>query len=407
MPGMYVAKSLKDGLRYLSRSGDGQPTQRWVCRECGFRFSISNWNNSELPEQVHTIQTKPFYSDPALLSTRQVCVTEAEGMLNLDPATETTTVAGEQKQKNSAEGQILQYLVYLKNQGYQDATIEQKNMVLHRLIRLGANLADPESVKKAIASLDKSDSYKLLIAIAYEGFAKKNGITWTRPKYKQNSPLPFVPHENEINDLIAGCGRKTSTLLRLLKETAMRVGEAWLTEWTDFDSQNRTVICQNPEKHSRARAFEISAELTQMLLALPRNSQFIFSCLKQPQDKEDRKAHLLRLKRQKGILGHQRLRVAQKLKNPRIARINYHALRHWKATQLYHQTKDILYVMKFLGHRAIKNTLIYIDLESISFPHGGDDYHAKAARTETEALKLIEAGFEYVCSMGEAKLFRK
>jgi len=323
----------------------------------------------------------------------------------LDTTQETETCGVEQK--TTTEGQILQYLIYLKNQGYADGTIAQKDGILHKLTKLGANLADPETVKKAIANTETSESYKLLMCIAYEGYAKKNGLTWIRPNYKQSSPLPFVPHETEIDSLIAGCGKKTATLLRLLKETAMRLGEAWLTEWTDFDSQNRTVMCQNPEKHSRPRAFEISAELTQMLLALPRNSQFIFTCLKQPQEKEERKSHLLRLKRQKGILGHQRLRVAQKLKNPRIAEISYHSLRHWKATQLYHQTKDILYVMKFLGHRSIKNTLIYIDLESISFPHGGDDYHAKTARTETEALKLIEAGFEYVCTIGEAKLFRK
>jgi hypothetical protein len=63
--------------------------------------------------------------------------------------------------------------------------------------------------------------------------------------------------------------------------------------------------------------------------------------------------------------------------------------------------------MKYLGHRSIKNTLIYIDLERICYPNGGDDYTGKAARTETEALQLIEAGFEYVCTVGEAKLFRK
>ena len=53
------------------------------------------------------------------------------------------------------------------------------------------------------------------------------------------------------------------------------------------------------------------------------------------------------------------------------------------------------------------NTLVYIDLETVCFPHGGDDYHARTARTEAEALKLIEAGFEYVCDIGDAKLFRK
>ena len=274
-------------------------------------------------------------------------------------------------------------------------------------MKLGADLAQPESVKKAIARTENSESYKLLMCIAYEGFAGRNGITWTRPKYKQCDKLPFVPHESELDELIAGCSKKTATMLRLLKETAMRLGEAWLTEWTDFDSQNRTIISQNPEKHSRPRAFEISAELTQMLLALPRKSQFIFTCLKLPVAKEDRKSHLQKLRRQKSILWKQRHRVAQKLKNPRISQITYHSLRHWKATHLYHQTKDILYVMKFLGHRNIKNTLIYIDLESIAYPHGGDDYHAKTARTENEALKLIEAGFEYVCTIGETRLFRK
>jgi len=63
--------------------------------------------------------------------------------------------------------------------------------------------------------------------------------------------------------------------------------------------------------------------------------------------------------------------------------------------------------MKFLGHRDIRNTLIYIDIEKLCYPHGGEDYHAKTARNEAEALQLIEAGFDFVCSMGEVKLFRK
>jgi integrase len=178
-------------------------------------------------------------------------------------------------------------------------------------------------------------------------------------------------------------------------------------EWTDLDSQNHTVTCRNPEKNSRFRVFEVSGELYQMLQSLPHNSQYIFSCSREPLANEDRRTHLHLLKRQKGFLGHQRRRIAQKLKNPRIAKIEYHSLRHWKASQLYHQTRDILYVMKFLGHRDVKNTLLYIDLGSVCFSKGGEHYHAKTARTETEALRLIEAGFEYVCSIGEAQLFRK
>lgn len=52
--------------------------------------------------------------------------------------------------------------------------------------------------------------------------------------------------------------------------------------------------------------------------------------------------------------------------------------------------------MKFLGHRSIKNTLIYIDLERLCYPNGGEDYIGEVTKTQTEKLQLIEAGFEYV-----------
>jgi hypothetical protein len=81
--------------------------------------------------------------------------------------------------------------------------------------------------------------------------------------------------------------------------------------------------------------------------------------------------------------------------------------RHWKATQLYHQTRDILYVMKFLGHTDVKNTLIYIDLEIACYSRSGEEFDGKVATNVTEALQLIEAGFDYVTEMDGVKLFRK
>jgi hypothetical protein len=69
----------------------------------------------------------------------------------------------------------------------------------------------------------------------------------------------------------------------------------------------------------------------------------------------------------------------------------------------YHKTKDILYVMRLLGHKNIKNTLIYTQLVTFE----DDDYLCKAANTVKEATELIEAGYEYVCDMDKIKLFRK
>lgn len=59
--------------------------------------------------------------------------------------------------------------------------------------------------------------------------------------------------------------------------------------------------------------------------------------------------------------------------------------------------------MQILGHRNIKNTLIYTQLIGSE----EDEYICKAAKTVEQASELIEAGFEYVCDIEGVKLFRK
>ncbi len=59
--------------------------------------------------------------------------------------------------------------------------------------------------------------------------------------------------------------------------------------------------------------------------------------------------------------------------------------------------------MQFLGHRNIKNTLVYTQLMDFE----SDDYHSATASTVQEAAKLVEAGFEYVCTYSDVMLFRK
>jgi integrase len=196
---------------------------------------------------------------------------------NLDTTTETKTVMGDKKNPD-AEGQILQHLVYLKNDGKRDTTIEQRDWLPHNLIHRGANFSDPESIKHAIAQADVSEGFKSLMTTAYDMFAKANGINWKRPGYKQKSPLPFCLHESEIDALINGSGKKLSTLLLTLKETAMRLGEAWQVEWTDLDTESRTLVCNHPEKKSKPIIFKISAQLVEMLQNLPKINQYIFTC---------------------------------------------------------------------------------------------------------------------------------
>jgi hypothetical protein len=70
----------------------------------------------------------------------------------------------------------------------------------------------------------------------------------------------------------------------------------------------------------------------------------------------------------------------------------------------YHKTKDILHVMEVLGHKNIKNTLVYTHL--INFKT--DEFVSKVAKTTEDAARLLEAGFEYVCTTLEnVMLFKK
>jgi integrase len=102
----------------------------------------------------------------------------------------------------------------------------------------------------------------------------------------------------------------------------------------------------------------------------------------------------------------QRRRTANKIQNQRLLKIHFHTFRYWKGTMLYHQTKDMFYVMQRLGHKNIKNTLLYVQLEEALF-QGEDEYISKVAKTAQEICSLVEAGFDFVTDFQDVKIFKK
>ena len=66
----------------------------------------------------------------------------------------------------------------------------------------------------------------------------------------------------------------------------------------------------------------------------------------------------------------------------------------------------MLHVMQTLGHKNIKNTLIYVQLANEMFKDQ-QEYISKVAGNLKETCTLVEAGFEYVCDMDGVKIFRK
>lgn len=369
----------RDGMRYLS---SGEAVQRWLCRGCGYRFSHQ-------PE-------KPFsdknYKAISVSFNRQLGAILREEAKKLDDAQIEKICAGEKETQQQIKGKILQFALYLKLQGCSEYTINGWSQKLRRLAD-NANLEDPESVKRFLASLDIAESSKHAFCVAYTAFLKWQGKSWTPPKYKGTQKIPeFIPTEQEIDALIAGCGKKTAAIIQVLKETGMRIGECLSLKWSNINPEAHTITLNTPEKNSNPRIFKVSAKLIGMLQLLPKVNDEVFG------KTTPRNASI--------CLAQQRKKIARKLANPRIAKIHFHLIRHWKGTMEYHKTQNIIHVQKLLGHKSILNTQLYVNLEQAIFTVN-EDYEVKAVETLEEAMKLLEVGFEYVTDVDGKKLFRK
>ncbi len=386
-------KTWKDGLRYINLG----PVQRYICRNCAYRFSDPDFqhafNGSDMSEHVQNVLTKKLKRHADLPNPRQVCVALTEGAKNLaisGARQEKPMREGTKLDKADVKGKILEFTWKLKRDGYSNTTIEHYGKFLKSLLKKGADLMNPESVKDVIATQDQwGNNTKCLVVAAYHSFTSFNEIHWKPPKYKPTRKLPFIPLEKEIDALIVYCGKKTATRLQLLKETGMRIGEALKLKWIDVDLERKIITLNNPEKHGNPRAFKISDKLVAMLNRLPKNNDKLFG----------KTSVAIAVSN----FYNQRKRAVAKLQNPRLLRITFHTLRHWKATMEYQKTRDILHVMKLLGHKNIQNTLIYTHLVS----YETDDYHSATADNVQEARKLIESGFEYICTTNDIMLFRK
>jgi integrase len=290
-------------------------------------------------------------------------------------------------------GDILSFGLWMNKQGYRHSTVHYCIQALKSIARQ-VSLLDPESVKGYLASMNVSEARKAKLVEDLARFYNWKHVPFDKPNYRRIQKLPFIPLESEVDQLVSGVGKKTATFLQLLKETGIRPGEGWNLRWRDIDLEKSTVNIA-PEKDSNPRQLKISTRLMAMLNRLPRRYEYVF---RNPKVDPLRSMEVFR----RGVAG-QRNRLGQKLQNPRIGAITFKTLRHWKATSEYHRTRDILHVMSVLGHKNIRNTLVYTHLVNFE----GDEFVCKVARTVDEARTLIESGFDYVNELDGIQLYRK
>jgi hypothetical protein len=117
--------------------------------------------------------------------------------------------------------------------------------------------------------------------------------------------------------------------------------------------------------------FRLSNKLFSMLSSFPKESERIFN-------------------RYKGVnnlrrtFERQRKRTAKKLGNPRMQKITFHKVIHWKALL---QNQRYFHAIQVLGHKNIKNTLLYTQLLQVE---KDNQFICKVAKTPKEIHELIE-----------------
>ena len=285
-------------------------------------------------------------------------------------------------------GKILQFLIKRKGDGIKD--IRNAVSSLKSLARNGADLYNPEAVKKVLAEMPLEDSTKKLYVKHYEAFLKFLGGTWQKPRYYAKQKIPYIPLETLLDQLIAALPRKTACFCQILKETGARPGEIGSLKWRDVDLERRIIYINEPEKGSLPRVKNISEKLVNMLNTVPRTHENIFGS----------KQTIMRL------YYKQRKNTVYKLGDARVLSISLKTFRHWKGTTEYLKSLDIFHVKNVLGHKRVSSTEFYIHIAEAISPLS-HEYNSKVATTIQDACALIESGYEYVCDFPDGKIFRK
>ncbi len=95
--------------------------------------------------------------------------------------------------------------------------------------------------------------------------------------------------------------------------------------------------------------------------------------------------------------------LADKLKDPSIRAIRLYDLRHYFCTKKLNDIGNPYTVMVLMGHKKLETTQKYMHLLNLN----DDEWTCTGATTAKEAMKLIEAGFQYTTTIEGIQLFKK
>jgi len=429
----------KDGVRQTKHGS----IQRWLCRDCGLRFSESatdlkkkvdifsqsveqpNPGKNLLQASVfqsefsvepslenlplktreniashtsskQTIAEKPIYTFTDYNRECQSMRHQGNGAKNLVRVESQLQEAKRGATKPAIEVivELQKFALWLQDEGIKQSSIGTYTDILLTLVKHGAILNQPETIRRVLGQQTSwKESYKHTIADIYSKYLDKLGLKWRKPRYQETNELIFIPSEKELQ-LAINCGsRENRVFTQFTYEVGCRVNEAEAFRWIDINRETRLVDIKK-SKNGNPRQLKISSEVIDMLLSLPKNHETVFS----PKAQGTR-----------GIMFHNRMRtLARKSNNPRFLKIHLHTFRHCKALREYHKTRDILHVRYVLGHKTLRATQRYVEMYTHVYDNlKPQDYVVKIARTSEEAKDLLKVGFEFVNEIDGEYLYKK
>ena len=261
----------------------------------------------------------------------------------------------------------------------------------HRLRQLSkvADLNNPEDVKQAIAYSKLSNSSKCSFTLAYEWYAKTNGIQWNKPRFKWSLPTPIIPTTDQVTKIISATTKKFATIFTLMAETGAEGEELHNTHRNQIDTQQGIISIKGTKGHASAN-YKLKPHVAELL------REYIAKYpTEYPFPRPNTMSKMWRTARNN---------VASKLNQPELKKIAMKNLRNYSGAQYYHRTLDPIGVMRHLRHKRLETTMHYLRAITLD---GEEEYTCKTATNAKEASELIEAGFQYIQTIDNIHLYRK
>ena len=199
------AKVWRDALRYTDF---GDKIQRWLCRECGFRFSDPNdvknaWGSREKAAKFSSANEIKACNDT--LYTSQICVTETKNLAAEQQKTEVLR----RNETSTANGKIIEYEFWMLKQRIRKEHHRMPNKNYETPHKTRSLHLRSRVNKRNHSKTTMERGRKEIVVEAYTNFLIMAGGKWDPPRYHRIEKIPFIPTEQEIDQLIAGCGEKS------------------------------------------------------------------------------------------------------------------------------------------------------------------------------------------------------